>query len=103
MPQTNSEAANKPHTTQNRRPTQMQTLSQHRHMHLPIDKCTETTSASQAVKQTPQNTTLPTTVPEGKMLALQAIGCHRKATACTAKRLHSPRDAGPPTSRPAMH
>ncbi|MEQ2261511.1 hypothetical protein XENORESO_011439 [Xenotaenia resolanae] len=54
----------------------------------PIDKRTETHRASQAVKQTLQCTTPPTTVPKGKTPAQQAEGRHRKATAHTAKRLH---------------
>ncbi|MEQ2305290.1 hypothetical protein AMECASPLE_036184 [Ameca splendens] len=38
----------------------------------------------------PNITTMPTTVPKGKTPAKQAEGRHRKATACTTKRPHSP-------------
>ncbi|KAK5606326.1 hypothetical protein CRENBAI_023410 [Crenichthys baileyi] len=59
---TNTEAANKAHLIQNGRPTQIQTTSQHRYMHTPIDKGTETSSTIQALKQFPRCTSPPTTL-----------------------------------------
>ncbi|KAK5614665.1 hypothetical protein CRENBAI_006255 [Crenichthys baileyi] len=51
------------------------------------NKRTESASASQTVKQIPRYTTPPTTMPMGKTPVQQVEGCHRRATARTAKRL----------------
>ncbi|MEQ2293104.1 hypothetical protein AMECASPLE_029734 [Ameca splendens] len=85
------------HPTQNGRPIQMQAPGKHRHMHPPIDKLTETTRASQAVKQTQRCTTSPTTIPKRKTPPQQAEGHHRKATVHAAKRLQNQQHPGQPS------